>query len=164
MKIQYIAEDGTLFDAQLDCILYERKKAEQEKERLLNETRTLSNTFLRSVGFDVESYKTQLQKNRALGRSWIIFDKSGTVKGLKTCGGGLLERDGIRCDFRYVSGDDRNDPEIMENWLRKQGLYGHALGSFADRNPEFYQKDMLGMLKILGWEVQNGALVNNAWQ
>lgn len=84
---------------------------------------------------------------------------------MKTCGGGLLERHGVTCDFRYVSGDENdNDPEIMDNWLRENKLYGHVLTSFDERPyAEFYQWDLLGKLKNLCWEVKGGQLVNTAW-
>lgn len=160
----YVAEDGKRFDNLLDCENYEKELEKQREEELLKEVKRLSDDFLLSVGFDVSKYNTELEKNQVLNMTWLIFDKFGNIKGLKTCGGGSLERHGIKCDFRYISGDDKNDTEIMENWLRKNKLYGHALSSFADRNyVEFYKWDLLGKLENLCWEVKNGKLVNNAW-
>lgn len=72
-------------------------------------------------------------------------------------------RGGVTYDFRYISGDDKKDPEIMENWLRKQKYYGHNLSSFTERNESFYALDLLGKLKNLGWDVEDGRLVHNKW-
>ena len=158
-KTLYIADDGMEFNSSLDCEKYERELERQKKE----ESKELSDSFLLSVGFDVRKYETELEKNQALSLTWLIFDKYGNIKGLKTSGGVLLERYGIKCDFRYVSGDDEEDTEIMENWLRDNKLYGHALECFSERNPKFYELDMLGKLKNLCWEVKDGKLIDNAW-
>lgn len=158
-KILYIADDGRKFDNILACKKYEKKLERQKKMK----EEELSDSFLLSVGFDAKKYKTELEKNRMLSLTWLIFDKYGNIIGLKTSGGGLLERYGINCDFRYASGEDENDPEIMKNWLRKNKLYGHALSSFLNRNSEFYKLSMLEKLKNLSWEVENGEIVNVAW-
>lgn len=159
IKTLYIADDGKEFNSILDCEKYERELERQKKE----ESEELSDSFLLSVGFDVKKYETRLEKNQALSLTWLIFDKYGNIKGLKTSGGGLLERFGVKCDFQYVSGDDEENPEIMENWLRKNKLYGNALSSFTNRNTKFYKLNMLEKLKNLCWEIENGEIVNAAW-
>ena len=162
MRVAYIAEDGKAFDFETDCKEYEKQLEKQKEEEYQREIQKRSDEFLLSVGFDAKKYDTELQKNQVLGITWLIFDKYGNIRGLKTIGGGLMERYGIKCDFRYVSGD-RKDPEVMENWLRKNKLYGHSLSSFKNRHPAFYEKNLLEKLENLEWEVKNGELVNNAW-
>lgn len=62
-----------------------------------------------------------------------------------------------------MSGENKKDPEIMENWLRKNKLYGHALCSFVERRESFYQCDMLRKLQILGWYIKDNKIVKAAW-
>lgn len=160
----YVAEDGKRFECRWDCEKYERELEKKKEEELMKKVKKASDAFLLSVGFDTSQYETIREKNDALNLFWLVFDKQGKVYGLKSSGGGLLERHGIKCDFRYVSGDDEEDKEIMENWLRKNKLYGNRLHSFADRkNLEFYEWDLLTKLENLGWEVKNGELANTAW-
>ena len=158
-KTLYIADDGMEFNSILDCEKYEKELEQQAKAK----SEELSDSFLLSIGFDVRKYETKLEKNQVLNLTWLIFDKYGNIIGLKTSGGGLLERYGIKCDFRYVSGDDEDNSEIMENWLRKNKLYEHALSSFSNRNLKFYQLSMIEKLENLGWEIENGKIVNAAW-
>lgn len=121
-----------------------------------------SNEFLKSVGFDVEKYKTTAEYNRAMRNMWLVFDKFGNVKCLKSCGIDD-EENGIKCDFRYVSGKETDNPEIMSNWLRENKLYAHALCSFVERNPDFYELDPIHKLEYLGWDVKDGKLIKTAW-
>lgn len=158
-KMIYIADDGTEFDNRLDCEKHERELERRKKE----EDKAALDSFLASVGFDSSKFETELEYNNALNATWLIFDKYGNIKGLKTCGGGNLERNGVTFDFRYISGDDRNDSEILENWLRDNKLYGHNLSSFSRRVKAFYEMPFLDKLKNLGWEVKNEQLVNTGW-
>lgn len=157
-RITYIADDGTKFDTAAECKDYENEQSRLQKEK----EQQLSNAFLDNVGFNISQYKTEKALNQAISHAWVIFDKKGHIKGLKICGGELLERDGIKCDFRYVIGE-KDDLETLDNWLRENKLYGHALSSFTDRNPEFYKLDMLYKLHNLGWKVENNRLVNTNW-
>lgn len=158
-KALFITNDGMEFNHIVDCIKHEKELERQEKVK----SEELSDSFLLSVGFDVKKYKTKLEKNQILNLTWLIYDKYGNIVGLKTCGFGLLERHGIKCDFRCVSGDDENDSKIMKNWLTKNKLYAHALSRFTDRNVEFYQLSMIEKLENLGREFKNGEIVNAAW-
>ncbi len=136
---------------------------DREDDKELNEKKRLSSEFLLSVGFDEQKYSTESEKKNILNLTWLIFDKYGNIKGLKTCGCGLIERNGVKCDFRDVEGDNENDPDIMINWLRKNNLYGHRLCSFFNRHIEFYRMNFLGKLEWLEWEVSNGELINTTW-
>lgn len=160
----YIAEDGKKFETPFACMEYEQEVERKKEEEERRETKRLSDSFLISVGFNVNAFGNEEQMRKALNLTWLVFDENGNVKGLKTCGGGLLERHGIPCDFRYIAGSSRRDPEIMENWLRRNKWYAHALSSFAERKQqEFYRMDLLGKLQCLGWDVKGGKLVNNMW-
>ena len=163
MRVAYIAEDSNTFDSAFDCQKYEKDLEKKKEEAYQREVQRCSDAFLLSVGFDLEKHNTEIKKNQALGITWLIFDKYGNVRGLKTSGGGLMERHGIKCDFRYVSSDDKKDPETMENWLRKNRLYGHQLSSFTNRHPDFYKKNLLEKLETLDWEIENGEILNTAW-
>ena len=163
MRTMYIADDGMEFESFCECKRYEKELERQKEEERALQEKALSDEFLLSVGFDVKKYPTELEKNQALSITWLIFDHYGNSIGLKTSGGGLLERYGITCDFRYVSGDNENDPEIMENWLRENKLYGHALECFAERTPAFYEMPLIEKLENLCWDVGKGKLINTAW-
>ena len=154
----YFANDGKEFKTIGACkrhntIINKKRKAEIKQ---------ISDDFLKSVGFDVDNFKTIADCNRAMHNMWIVFDKFGNVNGLKTCGMDDEEY-GIKCDFRYVSGKEIDNPEIMSNWLRENKLYAHALSSFVERSPEFYALNFINKLEYLGWDIKDGHLIKTAW-
>lgn len=110
--------------------------------------------FLKSIGFNVSPCKTLKGLNKAIRSMWVVFDCTGHVKCLKTCGN-------ASSDFKYVS---RHGDDCLETYLKENHLYAHALVSFFNRGDvEFYQKKFIDMLKVLGWEVENDQLSNLAW-
>ena len=124
----------------------------------------LSDGFLKSVGFDASKYMSVREFNNAVNHTWLVFDSHGDFKCLKTCGCGELLQIGREYDFRYVSGDDKKDDTIMENWLRKNKFYAHALCSFVNRNSEeFYKNDLVWKLKVLDWEFKDGKITKSKW-
>lgn len=154
---KYISKDGKVFDNPVECADYEKAQKEKEKIRI----KKLSDDFLLSVGFNTSKFKSVSELNAEINRHWLIFDKFGKIYGLKTCNN---SRNGkAKSDFQYVSGENKKDPEIMENWLRKNKLYGHALCSFVERRESFYQCDMLRKLQILGWYIKDNKIVKTAW-
>lgn len=118
--------------------------------------------FFQSVGFDIDSYDTIEECKKAMRNVWLVYDKFGKVKCLKTCGTDEAEN-GTECDFKYVSGEDTDNLQIMSNWLRENQLYASALDIFLDREAEFYRMNLLDKLKYFGWDVENGQLVKTAW-
>lgn len=124
----------------------------------------LSDDFLQSVGFDVNRYMSVRELNNAVNHTWLVFDAYGSFQCIKTCGCGELLQIGREYDFRYVSGDDKKDDTIMENWLRKNKFYAHALCSFVNRNSEeFYKNDLVWKLKVLDWEFKDGKITKSKW-
>ena len=156
---KYAADDGMTFDSPVACADYEKAK-EERKARL----KKMSDDFLQSVGFDISKYKYIPDLNNAINQTWVVFDAYGNFQCLKTCGYGSLVRNGIELDFKYVSGDDKEDETIMENWLRKNKFYAHLLCSFVERkNEEFYTHDLVWKLKFLEWEFKNGKIAKCKW-
>ena len=149
----YIAEDGKEFDNEHDCRLHEKYLI------LVKETeeREACEAFFLSIGIDLSTYKTELERNQAIGLAYLVFDKHANVKGIKTVGGGLKKRYGIECDFVYAT-SSADEPEALENWLKENKLYAHALSSFLNRNKAFYEMPLIDKLKNLCWEVENGEL------
>lgn len=152
----YIADDNTVFFKYIDCLQYERNMAERKKRELAKKIRETSDQFLLSVGFDSNIYKSLWEKYEALNRTWLVFDRYGEIEGLKTCDNRNYPGNG--CNFCYVSGEDKKDRNIMENWLLDHRLYAQRLCSFVERNLEFYGLDILQKLEHLGWKVKNGVL------
>lgn len=161
---KYIANDGTVFETSIDCQEYEKNIEKEEKKKKSQGTKRMSDEFLMSVGFDVTKHKTTAELNQALNHTWLVFDAYGNFQCLKTCGYGADESDGIKFDFKYISGDDRRDSEIMENWLRSKKFYAHALSSFSERQPaEFYEWNLKEKLEFLTWEFKDGKIIKAKW-
>lgn len=157
---KYVAEDGKVFDSPAACAQYEKEKEDEKNARL----KKMSDDFLASVGFDKSKYKSIPEFNNAINRTWIVFDAYGKFQCLKTCGYGSLVRNDVELDFKYVSGDDKKDETIMENWLRKNKFYAHLLCSFVERkNEDFYTNDLAWKLKHLEWEFKNGKIAKCKW-
>ena len=114
--------------------------------------------FFKSVGFDIDGFDTIEDCKKAMRHVWLIYDKFGNVKCLKTCGA----KD-TKCDFKYLSGEDTDNPQIMSNWLRENQLYASVLYVFFDREPEFYELKLLDKLAYFGWDIKNEQLINTAW-
>ena len=154
-KMIYIADDGKEFETVFDCEEYEKEMERKKKE----EDKAACEAFFLSIGIDLSAYKTVLELNQNIGLGYLIFDKQGEAKGIKTVGGGASNRYGVVCDFVYVSSSEKSDNTLV-NWLEKHSLYAHALSSFLHRNKEFYEWSLLDKLKNLGWEVKDGLLHN----
>lgn len=154
---RYIAEDGIVFDLYSDCRRHEQVLEERRKKLHDIKVRKASDRFLRSVGFYPNCYKTVWKKNRALNRTWIVFDKFGQIKGLKTCDSRNYPENG--CDFCYETGEDKSDMTVLAHWLQKNHLYAHLLSSFVEHSYlDFYEWDMLQKLENLCWDVKNGKI------
>lgn len=161
---KYIAEDGKVFDNPRECLDYEKEKEKAKMDEARLKVKKLSDDFLLRVGFDVKKYNTLLELNHAINCTWLVFDAYAKFKCLKTCGNGKSEGNGIKFDFKYVSGDREEDPEILENWLRKNGLYAHALCSFVERSHAgFYEWDLQKKLENLTWEFKDGRIIKTKW-
>lgn len=161
---KYVAYDGKVFDNPRDCMDYEKEKAETEEKEARMKAKKKSDEFLLSIGFDVKKYNTIAELNHAINHTWLVFDAYANFKCLKTCGNGASDVNGIKFDFRFVSGDDVNDPGILENWLRENCLYAHALCSFVERSYNgFYEWDLQKKLENLTWEFKNGKVIKTSW-
>lgn len=157
-KTLYIADDGKEFDNRFDC---ERHEKSLKKKKKAEEKEACEQFFL-SIGIDIAAY-TEKERNQIFGISYLVFDKYGEIKGIKTVGGGQKKRYGIECDFKWVSSSDPKDKEALVNWLEEKGLYTHCLSSFLYRTKAFYDRTFLEKLENLCWEVENGELVNTVW-
>jgi len=154
---KYVAEDGKIFDSPDGCADYEKAKEEEKNARL----KKMSDDFLLSVGFDISKYKHVSDLNNAINHTWVVFDAYGNFQCLKTCWYKPVEQNKKKNDFKYVSGDDKKDETIMENWLRENKFYAHLLCSFVERkNEDFYTNDLVWKLKYLEWEFKDGKIAN----
>lgn len=158
MRMEYtcVADDDTKFTNYAECIQYERRLETQKRRLYEQSVREASNRFLLDIGFDPSAFETLRELNQAYNRTWIVFDYYGNIVGLKTCDNLNYPENG--CDFCYVSGEDKKDRTIMENWLKEHRLFAHCLCSFVERSLEFYKLDLLHKLQILGWKVKHGRL------
>ena len=156
----YVAEDGKKFDNPAACADYEKAKADEKNIHL----KKMSDDFLVSIGFDKSKYNSVSELNKVINHTWIVFDAYGSFKCLKTCWCKPIEQNGKKNDFKYVSGDDKKDETIMENWLRKNKFYAHLLCSFVERkNEDFYTNDLVWKLKYLEWEFKDGKIAKCKW-
>lgn len=153
----YVANDDTVFRSCGACLRYENELKKQLEREHTKRVKEASDQFLRSVGFKPGTYGFSAEENHALNRTWIVFDKYGKIEGLKTCCSVNYPKNG--CDFCYVSGKDKRDRTIFENWLKEHRLYAHRLSSFSKRGYlVFYEWDMLQKLENLGWKIKNGMI------
>lgn len=157
-KTLYIAVDNVVFESFIDCLQYERHIEEKKKREHAQKVREASNQFLVSVGFSPNIYHSLWEKNAAINRSWLVFDEFGNIEGLKTCDNRNYPENG--CDFCFVSGENKEDRTILENWLTAHRLYAHRLSSFVEQSYlEFYKWGFVQKLENLGWIVKNGVLL-----
>jgi len=64
---------------------------------------------------------------------------------------------------KYIKTVKANSYEVLKTSLKNQGLYAHRFESFQMRSEKWQKKSFKEKLETLGWEFENGLLVNTEW-